>query len=86
MLASVLAFVPSCGGKAPPADLPAPPAGLVADQIDPRPVIPADAATSESAYEAWVSDVFDWGARRDLQARRWCEWANTWLADKPRCE
>ncbi|PXW76000.1 hypothetical protein C7451_106164 [Blastomonas natatoria] len=86
LLVSALGWsVSACGDKPSVEHLPPPPMALQADQVDPRPALPAGAESSEAIYEAWVSDVMDWGERRDLQARRWCEWVNTWLADKVAC-
>lgn len=86
LLASALGLtVSACGGKPDVEHLPAPPLALQADQVDPRPALPEGAESSEAIYEAWVSDVMDWGERRDLQAQRWCTWANTWLAEKVGC-
>ena len=86
LLASALALtVSACGGSPEVEHLPPPPLALQSDQVDPRPVLPSGAESSEAVYEAWLSDALDWGERRDLQARRWCAWANTWLAVKIDC-
>lgn len=66
--------------------LPPPPQRLATDQIgQPKPVLPESAATSEKAYEDWVSDRFDWGDRRDSVAWRWCNLYNTFAQTKTDC-
>ncbi|KPF74579.1 hypothetical protein IP68_12530 [Blastomonas sp. AAP25] len=74
-----------CGRDADVRHLPPPPLALQTDQVDPRPALPVGAESSEAVYETWLSDALDWGDRRDLQAKRWCQWANTWLAEKVVC-
>ena len=51
---------------------PAPPSLVQEQSEDTRPVLPEEAATGEAAYESFVSDVFDWGDRRNAVAYRWC--------------
>lgn len=47
--------------------------------------MPEAAATSEAAYEAWVSDMFDWGERRNGVAWRWCQLYNKFATTPVDC-
>lgn len=75
LTASVLVFALSaCGRDADVNFLPPPPPALQTEQAqDTRPVPPEGAETSEALYEQFVSDVFDWGDRRNALAYRWCK-------------
>jgi hypothetical protein len=86
-LASVLVLVPSCGGRDADVEfLPAAPASLEQAQAkDPRPVYPADGATSEAAHENWANDHHDWGDRRDVVAYRWCQLWNKFASVSADC-
>jgi hypothetical protein len=70
----VLALASSCGGAGrtpPPANLEPPPTLLA--RAD-KPVMPAEAVTSEQAYEAWREDVNDWGEENAGIVDRACWW------------
>lgn len=74
LLASTLALVLSCGDRAripPPANL-NPPANLLTHRDSPP--IPAEAATSEKAYESWRDDKDDWGEENAGIIDRACWW------------
>lgn len=47
--------------------------------------MPESGATSEQAYENFVSDRFDWGDRRDGVAWRWCQLWNRFSAVQTDC-
>lgn len=70
LLASVLVLVSSCGDRV--ASTPTPPADLFARPA--RPVMPAEAVTSEAAFEKWREDVADWGATLDARLYAACKW------------
>lgn len=76
----------SCSRESDVRHLPPAPAKLAADQRgQPRPILPEAAATSEEAYENFVSDRFDWGDRRDGVAWRWCQLWNQFSKTKTDC-
>ena len=76
----------SCGRDADVRHLPPPPERLATDQrTQPRPVMSEAAATSEAAYEAWVSDMLDWGERRNGVAWRWCQLYNEFATTPVDC-
>ena len=83
LIASALVLTVSCAAerKADIQFLPAPPPTIFARDGDPRPKLPPAALGSEALYETWVSDIDDWGQRRDVQLWRGCLWVNTWLPD-----
>jgi len=47
--------------------------------------MPEAAATSERAYEDWISDRLDWGDRRDAVAWRWCQIYNRFANSPTDC-
>jgi len=84
LIASVPVLASSCAGRPPSTVSLNPPAKLFGcsdaeTSADPagclvRPRIPADALTSEKAFEAWRDDIDDWGKREEAQRYAGCVW------------
>ena len=70
LLASALVLASSCGERV--ASTPTPPADLFARPA--RPAMPAEAVTSEAAFEKWREDVGDWGELLNARLYAACKW------------
>ncbi|UAB76941.1 hypothetical protein INR77_08780 [Erythrobacter sp. SCSIO 43205] len=86
-LASALVCANSCASRDADVNfLPPAPPSLSEQQANLKaPTLPDDIATSEAAYESYVSDRFDYGDTGVALAYRWCQLWNNFASEPTDC-